>query len=157
MSIPEHKNLGKKELILITYKVITQTISRTQNCKYLTEIYHDNPALINPVTANSLGIYNGDKIEVISDIGSIVTTTKITEGIVPGIIAISIHCGHWEYGRFASNKKSPFGRYDDADLNNIWWKDKRGVHPNWIIPNLPEPISGEQRWLDTVVRVKKVT
>jgi anaerobic selenocysteine-containing dehydrogenase len=155
--IPEHRNLGEKELILVTYKVVVQTISRTQNCKYLTEIYHDNPALINPVTASFLGISNGDKIEVLSDIGKIMTTAKITEGIVPGIIAISTHCGHWEYGRFASNKKSPFGRYDDPDLDNIWWEDKRGVHPNWIIPNLPEPIAGAQRWLDTVVKVKRVT
>jgi len=92
--IPEHRKLGEKELILITYKVIVQTNSRTQNCKYLTEIYHDNPALINPVTTSSLGISHGDKIEVVSDLGSIVTTTKITEGIVPGIIAISTHCGH---------------------------------------------------------------
>ncbi len=155
--VPEHINLGKTELILVTYKVMVQSHSRTQNCKYLTEIYHDNPALINPVTAGLLGISNGDKIEVVSDIGSIVTTAKITEGIVPAIIAISNHCGHWEYGRFASNKESPFGRDDDQDLNNIWWKGKRGVHPNWIIPNLPEPVAGQQRWHDTVVRVQKVT
>jgi hypothetical protein len=29
------------------------------------------------------------------------------------------------------------------------------VHPNWIIPNKPDPISGEMRWNDTVVSVEK--
>lgn len=30
-----------------------------------------------------------------------------------------------------------------------------GVNPNWIIPNSPDPISGQQRFMDTVVTVAK--
>jgi hypothetical protein len=29
------------------------------------------------------------------------------------------------------------------------------VHPNWIIPNKPDPINGQQAWMDTVVKVTK--
>ena len=48
------------ELVLTTYKVATQIHSRSQNCKWLTEIYHDNPAWINPATAKAQGIEDGD-------------------------------------------------------------------------------------------------
>ncbi|NQU56065.1 MAG: hypothetical protein HQ513_02445, partial [Rhodospirillales bacterium] len=37
-----------------------------------------------------------------------------------------------------------------------WWTDD-GVHPNWIIDNASEPISGQQRWMDTVVSVSKAS
>jgi anaerobic selenocysteine-containing dehydrogenase len=152
--VPEHQQMKDGELILTTYKVRTQTHSRTQNCKYLTEDYYDNPALVNPETAFRLGIKDGDKIEVASRVGKIVTRVKVTHGIHPSAIAISYHCGHWQYGRYASGKKAPFGRDDDVDLKFKWWKEN-GEHPNWIIPNSPDPISGQQRWMDTVVSVKR--
>jgi thiosulfate reductase/polysulfide reductase chain A len=30
------------------------------------------------------------------------------------------------------------------------------VHPNWAIANSPDPINGQQRWMDTVVKVTRV-
>ncbi len=153
--IPEHGKMSGEELILTTYKVKAQTHSRTQNCKLLTEEYHANPAWINPETARKLGIKNGDVIEVKSDVGKFLTKAKVTHGIHPAAIAVSYHCGHWRYGRYASGHKSPFGRDDDIDLNLKWWTDN-GEHPNWAIPNWPDPISGQQRWMDTVVRVRRV-
>ena len=160
MAIPEHKNLKDSELILTTYKVNVQTHSRTQGCKYLSEIYHDNPAMISTATANSLNIKHGDKIKVKSDVGEIETTANVTEHIKPGVIAISMHCGHWQWGRFATANqiKNPLANAKsealDPDLSRIWWKEK-GVHPNWIIPNAGDPVSGMQRWMDTVVSVRK--
>ena len=44
MPVPEHRNMGQNELVLTTFKVAVQTHSRTQISKWLTEIYHDNPA-----------------------------------------------------------------------------------------------------------------
>jgi anaerobic selenocysteine-containing dehydrogenase len=152
--IPDHEKMGPKDLILTTYKVAVQIHSRSANCKWLTEAYHDNPAWINPVTAKRLGIKDGNKIKVKSEIGQITTTAKVTEGVVPGIVAISHHLGHWEYGRYASGKKAPLAGDNDPDLKHKWWK-KHGVHPNWIIPNRPDPINGQQRWMDTVVKVTK--
>jgi anaerobic selenocysteine-containing dehydrogenase len=155
MAIPEHEKMGSGDLILTTYKVPVQIHSRSANCKWLTEIYHDNPAMMNPVSAKPLGIKDGDKIKVKSAVGEITTTANVTEGVVPGIVAISHHLGHWEYGRYASGKKVPFGAGDDPDLKLKHW-NTYGVHPNWIIPNKPDPINGQQAWMDTVVKVTKV-
>jgi thiosulfate reductase/polysulfide reductase chain A len=153
-SIKEHENMKSNELILTTYKVAVHIHSRSTNCKWLTEIYHDNPAQINSVTAAQLGIKNGDKIKLKSSIGEIITKANVTEEIVTGAIAISHHLGHWEYGRYASGKKAPLAGDNDPDLKLKTW-DTYGVHPNWIIPNKPDPISGQQAWMDTVVTVTK--
>lgn len=156
MSIPEHEQMKDNELVLTTYKVATQVHSRTQSNAFLSELYHRNPAMIHPVTANQFGIRDGDRIKVTSEIGSIETIADVREGIIPGVIAISHHCGHWAYGRAATagTEHSPFWRKDEA-LARIWWKEK-GAHPNWIIPNKGDPISGQQRWMDTVVKIQKV-
>jgi anaerobic selenocysteine-containing dehydrogenase len=154
MAIPEHEKMGSGDLILTTYKVPVQIHSRSANCKWLTEIYHDNPAMINPQSAKTLGINTGDKITVKSAIGEITTTANVTPGVVPGVVAISHHLGHWEYGRYASGKKVPVGAGDDPDLKLKHW-NTYGVHPNWIIPNKPDPINGQQAWMDTVVKVTK--
>jgi anaerobic selenocysteine-containing dehydrogenase len=137
MPIPEHEEMGPDALIMTTYKLA-----------------HDNPAKINTATARKLGIKDGDKIKVKSSVGEITTRASVTEAVVPGIVAISHHLGHWEYGRYASGKKAPFAGDDDPDLKLKWW-NTYGVHPNWIIPNSPDPINGQQRWMDTVVRVSK--
>ena len=151
--IPEHEAMRPGELILTTYKVATQIHSRSANCKYLTELFHDNPAWINPVTAEAKGIADGDAITVRSRTGKMTTRARVTPAIVPGTIAISHHCGHWEYGRYASGKEAPMGR-DEPDVARIWWKSN-GAHPNWVIGNNADPISGQLRWMDEVVSVAK--
>ncbi|GAB4239366.1 MAG: hypothetical protein Kow0032_26440 [Methyloligellaceae bacterium] len=157
--VPEHQNMDPEGLILTTFKVNVQSHSRTQNCKWLTEIYHSNPAWINPETARARGIENGDLIKVTSEVGEITTKARVTPAVVPGVIAISNHCGHWKYGRYASGKATPKelrSDIQDPDAHRIWWSDDHGAHPNWLIPNKADPIGGEQRWNDTVVRVEKV-
>jgi len=154
--IPEHVKMAKDDLHLTTYKVAVHSHSRTAHCKWLAEIKHDNPAWINSKTAAERGIKDGDSIKVSSDIGSITTTAHVTEGIIPGIVAISHHFGRQHSGIYGSGKSSPIagGASADPDAKNMWW-DKHGTHPNSIIPNSSDPISGGQRWMDTVVRVAK--
>jgi thiosulfate reductase / polysulfide reductase chain A len=154
--VPEHEKMGADDLILTTYKVAVHIHSRSSNCKWLSEIYHENPARINSRTAAKLGIRTGDKIKLKSESGEIVTKAQVVEGLVPGVVAISHHCGHWQYGRYASGKQAPLndGGVDERDSRLIWW-DSHGVHPNWIIPNRPDPIGGQQCWMDTIVKVTK--
>ncbi len=154
--IPEHVKMADDEMNLTTYKVAVHTHSRTAHCKWLTEIKHDNPGWINTKTAEARGIKNGDEIRVFNDLGEIKTTAYVTEGIVPGVIAISHHLGRRHSGVYGSGNASPTsgGAASDPDVKNIWWK-KHGTHPNAIIPNSSDPISGTQRWMDTVVRVAK--
>jgi anaerobic selenocysteine-containing dehydrogenase len=154
MPIPHHQNLSKDDLILTTFKVPMQTHSRTQNCKWLTELYHENPAWINSVTAARRGIADGDMIRVKSHIGEIVTVAKVTEGVHPEAIAISHHAGHWAHGIYASGEESQI-HITEADVKNKWWKSN-GEHVNLIIPRVGDPISGSMCWMDTVVTVEKV-
>jgi anaerobic selenocysteine-containing dehydrogenase len=155
--IAEHEAMKEDELILTTFKVNVQTHSRTQNCKWLTEIYHENPAWINPETAAARGIGDGALVKVRSEVGEITTKARVTPAVIPGVVAISFHCGHWQYGRYASGKPAPeeVGELPDADASRIWWEGKNGVHCNWIIPLKADPISGQMRAMDTVVTVSR--
>ena len=153
MPIPEHEKMAADELVLTTYKAAVQSHSRTQNCKWLTELYHTNPAWLNPKTAAARGIKDRDKIKVTGALGSVVTRARVTEGVHPGVIAISNHCGHWAYGEYASLKKSAV-HVAEPDSKRIWWKNN-GAHPNWIIANQGDPIGGQLRYMDTVVKVEK--
>jgi len=153
--VPAHAAMADDELILTTYKVNVQSHSRTQNCKWLTEIYHENPAWINPETAARFGLSEGDKVRIESQLQAIETKVRVTPAVFPGVISISNHCGHWEYGRIASGRPTPTSRDDDPDYARKWWTDN-GVHPNWIIPSNPDPINGQQCWMDTVVKVSRV-
>lgn len=153
---PEHTAMGKDDMILTTYKVAVHSHSRTTHCKWLAEIKHDNPGWINSKTAAERGIKDGDSIKVKSHVGEITTTAYVTEGIVPGVIAISHHFGRKFSGKFANGKGVPVngGGAADPDSKLMNW-DKHGVHPNAVIPNSSDPISGTQRWMDTVVQVSK--
>ena len=154
MPIPSHQKMNANELILTTFKVNVQTHSRTQNCKWLTELYHENPAWINTKTAEKRGIKDGDWIKITSEVGELVTKARVTQAIYPRAIAISNHAGHWAWGSYASRKKSfNFRHESDSDLK--WWKDN-GAHVNRIIPIVGDPISGAMCWNDTVVTVEKV-
>lgn len=160
--LPVYKRLPSRdkkpgELILGAYKVNVHTQSRTASLKYLAELYHKNPAWINPGAAASLAIGDGDLIRITSPLGYIVTRAHVTEGIHPEVISISTACGHAAYGRLATLKhRDPDAEWalgGDPDItNNVWWDD-RGVHPNPIIRLSVDPIGGSQAWFDTVVTV----
>jgi anaerobic selenocysteine-containing dehydrogenase len=180
MKIPEHESLNSDELILTTYKIATQIHSRRQNCKYLTEITHHEPAWINSNTASALGIADGDTVKLTRSrtlyndkdvteslrMGTAQTSmeveVRVTDAIHPSAIAISHHLGHWAYGRYASGNPAPLATSDsgqtaqvaaDPDVNLKWW-NKYGYRANWIIPNAGDPIGGGQRIFDTVVKVE---
>jgi anaerobic selenocysteine-containing dehydrogenase len=154
MPIPEHEAMAEDELILITFKVPVHAHSRTQNCKWLSELYHDNRALIHPTAAGERGLSDGDRVTVRSAIGEIVTRVRVTEGVHPEAIAISHHCGHWSQGVYASGSKTP-NHIERPDSKLRWWTD-HGVHVNLIVPNRGDPIAGSMCWNDTVVTVSKV-
>jgi anaerobic selenocysteine-containing dehydrogenase len=152
--IPEHAARKSDELYLTTYKVAVHIHSRSAHTKLLSEMYHDNPGWINPATAAKFGIKDGDQIKLESPLNSIVTKARVTERIVPDTIAISYHLGRSESGRYASGRTSPFGHNNDPDLQNKWWTEK-GVHPNPLMTNSPDPISGQCRFMDNVVKISK--
>ena len=149
----EHARMGPDDLILTSFKAGTQTQSRTQNCKWLSEINHDNPALIHPETAVKRGIRNGDKIQIRSSVGEIVTHAFVTEGVHPLAVVVSHHGGHWAQGLYASGKVNPI-HVEEPEERLKWWKDN-GTHANLVIPIKGDPIGGAMCWNDTVVQVSK--
>ncbi|MDI7260764.1 MAG: molybdopterin-dependent oxidoreductase [Thermodesulfobacteriota bacterium] len=152
--IPHHQRLGDGEFHLITFQWNVHTYSLTANCKWLTEIVHTNPLWINEEIAKRVGLKNGDRVKITSQVGSLITPVFTTQGIHPKVMALSDSLGRWHYGRIARGK--PF-QSEDPETSLIWWgKHGTGVHPNPIIPILPDPSGGGQGWMDTVVRVEKV-
>ena len=102
------------------------------------------------------------------------------QGIHPNAIAMSNSCGHTQYTSVAQATKQPATEgalvgsdaetyHDDDWQRNMWWEDKSGGDPtkwkkntgngwnqNKLLPIAPDPISGQQAFHDTVVRVKKL-
>ena len=99
------------------------------------------------------------------------------EGIHPRAIAMSNSCGHWQYTRVARAEKaspnegylvgSDGKTYRDADWErNMWWQDDTGYDPqrwktntgngwnqNRLLPISPDPVTGQQAFHSTVVRI----
>ncbi len=155
VAVPEHSKMKDDELILTTFKHNVQALSNTGNGGWLNEIHHDNPVWINPVTASVRGISEGDSITIKSRIGDVAAKAMVTPTVAPGIVAVSSHLGRWEGGRYASGNRTPFSVDDDLHDQYQWWKSG-GTNANWIIPDNPEPVSGQQCWMDTIVTITKI-
>lgn len=184
--VPEHRSIKDDQLVMISFKVNVQIHSRSQNCKWLQEIYYKNPVWLNPVTAKKLlgdDVKEGDLIRIKSQMpelapnkgegvtkaSAITARLHLTEGVHPGVLAVSFHCGHWAYGRYASGKPLDGGITGaKPDGENTWWQtgakapadptnwsELAGVNPNWIISNTPARVSGQFRSNDTIVSISR--
>ncbi len=54
--------------------------------------------------ASTLGIKDGDRVELSSELGSVEAAAFVTPGIHPDVVAIAAGQGHWSYGRYASGR-----------------------------------------------------
>lgn len=90
---------------------------------------------INPVTAATLGIGEGDVVEVASAHGSLRTAAVVSPGIAPDVIAMPVGQGHTTFTRYASG---------------------RGENPVALLAPLTEPETGSLAWAATRVRVTRV-
>ena len=136
-------NTGTDELILITFSknIIS---SQLANCKYLTEIAHDNPLWIHPETAKTKGIKNGDRVRLQTSAGEIETKVRLTESIHPQTVALARDFGHWAIGNIAQAKKF---KSADSDTSLLFWEDKgNGAHMNSIISRNRDAIGEGQVW-----------
>ena len=99
----------------------------------LTSVVYGSWAELNPVTADELGISEGDVLEVESPAGSVRVPALIYPAIRPGVVAIPIGQGHTAYGRYARD---------------------RGVNPIHIVETLIDDQSGDLAWAATRVKLK---
>jgi len=188
--IPGHQEVrvDDEKFILTTFKVNVHTQSRTANQKWLSEIWHYNPMWINREAGKRLRLREGDEVIVTtwrhpyrafgdkaipadgSRVGDLRVRVHLTDAIHPKVIAISNHCGHWEYGRTATAMAGkgdiPYRNFTfakpDRDVDeNIWWSEAKGGNgagyaPNSIMQINPDPVSGQQGWFDNIATIRKV-
>lgn len=101
-------------------------------------------------------------------------------GIHPQAIAMSNSCGHWQYTNVAKAQKQSNGEehlqgsdtdgYRDEDWErNMWWEDTsggdtskwkqntgNGWNQNRLMPIAPDPITGQQAFHSTIVKVTRL-
>ena len=176
---PDFIDRDKGEMLLLpNFRLPTLIHTRSANAKWLYELSHKNPVWMNPIDARRIGVKSGELIRVETETGYFVDLVWVTEGIKPGIIAMSHHLGRWRLrndvgvNKQASNpaelsvvgenglkltvqqpKSRAFSSWD-PDTERIWWKDV-GVHQNLTHAVHPDPISGAHCWLQKAQNVTK--
>ena len=175
---PDNIHREKGEMLLLpNFRLPTLIHTRSANAKWLYEISHKNPLWMHPEDATRLGVETGDLLRVDTEIGWFVDKVWITEGIKPGVVAISHHLGRWrlqedqglnkgtsslvrleEDGRGGIKLSIIHGAQawesSDPDTQRIWWTDV-GVHQNLTHAVHPDPVSGAHCWLQKAVNVRK--
>ena len=128
-------------LVLHPYLTATFLDGRGANLPWLqempdpmTSVVYGSWAELNPVTANELGIEEGDVLEVKSPAGSVRVPALIFPAIRPGVVAMPVGQGHTDYGRYARG---------------------RGVNPIHIVATLIDDQSGDLAWAATRVKIRK--
>ncbi|MCA9623909.1 MAG: formate dehydrogenase, partial [Myxococcales bacterium] len=174
---PDNIDRKKGEMILLpNFRLPTLIHTRSANAKWLYELSHKNPVWMNPEDAERLGLKSGELVRVETEIGWFVDVVWVTEGIKPGVVAMSHHLGRWrlqdglgigagmssvveldEKGddrRLKITKGGGPWETFDPDTSRVWWKDV-GVHQNLTHAVHPDPISGAHCWLQKAVNVRK--
>ncbi len=174
---PDNINHEAGEMLLLpTFRLPTLIHTRSANAKWLYEISHKNPLWMNPSDAKRLGLKSGDLTRVETEIGYFVDKVWVTEGMKPGMIAMSHHLGRWrlqdklggnagmsnlvqleqmgsEHKLNILNAGKAWDSFD-PDSSRIWWKDV-GVHQNLTHAVHPDPVSGAHCWLQKATNVRK--
>ena len=175
---PANIDRDKGEMILLpNFRLPTLIHTRSANCKWLYEISHANPIWMHPSDASRIGVGSGDLVRVETVIGWFVDKVWVTEGIKPGIIAMSHHLGRWRLkddeggsrgmSGLAQLDETPDGEHrlrmlkggtawksSDPDTARIWWEDI-GVHQNLTHAVQPDPVSGHHVWLQKALSVRR--
>ena len=174
---PRHIDRDAGEMVLLpNFRLPTLIHTRSANAKWLYELSHRNPVWMNPLDAERIGVGQGDLIRVDTEIGWFIDKVWITEGIKPGIIAMSHHLGRWRLHQSAGGNPgmTALAQLDaagtahklrlldggrawqsvDPDTSRIWWKDV-GVHQNLTHAVHPDPHSGAHCWLQKARSVRK--
>jgi anaerobic selenocysteine-containing dehydrogenase len=174
---PDNIDRDKGEMLLLpNFRLPTLIHTRSANAKWLYEISHANPVWMHPSDAQRIGVQSGELARVETEIGWFVDKVYVTEGIKPGIVAMSHHLGRWRLADDAGGNPgmTALAQLDqddqgghtlnileggkawktfDPDTSRIWWKDV-GVHQNLTHGVHPDPISGAHCWLQRAVNVR---
>ncbi|MEU5849163.1 molybdopterin-dependent oxidoreductase [Saccharopolyspora shandongensis] len=166
-------DIAAGELVLVpTFRLPTLIHTRSGNAKYLNEISNTHPLWLNSADARRHGVDTGGLVRISTEIGYFVCRVWVTEGIRPGVCALSHHMGRWrlhpgEGSRWVAGMvelSHPDGEHtfmlrhktgiapfdsDDPDSARIDWQDP-GVHQNLAFAVHPDPWSGMHCWLQKI-------
>jgi anaerobic selenocysteine-containing dehydrogenase len=175
---PEKIDRDKGEMLLLpNFRLPTLIHTRSANSKWLYELSHRNPVWLHPEDAARLDVGTGDLVRVETEIGHLVDRVWVTEGLRPGVLALSHHLGRWrlkdeegvnqsasslvrlerpEEGVWRIRILKGGGPYRsfDPDTSRVWWNDV-GVHQNLTHGVHPDPISGGHCWHQKAVNVRR--
>ena len=165
---PDEINRDAGEMLLLpNFRLPTLIHTRSANAKWLYEITHKNPVWMHPTDARRIGVKTGGLVRVETEIGYLVDKVWVTEGIKPGIVAMSHHLGRWRLKDDMGVNPSSSNLVElheegaehhmqviqgakayesfDPDTSRVWWEDV-GVHQNLTHGVHPDPISGAHCW-----------
>jgi thiosulfate reductase/polysulfide reductase chain A len=120
-------------LYLVNWKEASHTHTRTQNNPWLLEIKSDNPLVIHPDTAATLGIADGEQVVVESPHGSVPARARTTRRMHPEVVGLQHGFGHSALGRLAKG---------------------RGTRDGILRPTKADPLSGMSLHKEACVRVR---
>ncbi len=145
-------------LYLTTYKMSWHTQMHTIRHPWLVSIQPKNFVEMSRADAEALGIHTGDQVRVTSPSSpeGAAGQAYVSETIMPGVVAVSHHFGHWE---MSSRPHQVDGAESAFDATR-----GKGVAPNPIMRldpvlgnvSLQDKIGGSASFYDTRVRVVKV-
>lgn len=93
---------------------------------------------INPATAKTRGIADGDRVRIKNSVGQIEGIARHFDGIRPDTVALPMIHGHWARGRWEKAKRAP-----SASVNEL-------------VANVSEPIAGLACFHSGTVFVEKI-
>ncbi len=129
---PLDKASSAYPLSLINWKEALHTHSRTMNNRWLMELRGENVLWINTTKASSLGIKDGDTVDVQNEFGAAKAKARVTGRIHPDVVGMCHGFGHWGLGPVAKG---------------------RGTNDTQFVPGRAEAISGMAVHKDAAVRV----
>ncbi len=143
---------------LITYKSVRHGQARTAANPWLMALQPENFVDLSGADAAALGVETGDKVLVssVSNLAGVVGRAWVTEGLRPGVVAISHHFGHWELGSRPSEidgAQQPFDPSRGAGIQPTLLMRRDAKLGN---VSLQSKIGGSCSFYDTRVKVEKV-
>ena len=121
-------------LYLINWKEASHTHTRSQNNPLLVGLKGSNPLIVNPETAERLGIADGDEVIVESPNGLTRAVAEVSRRMHPEVVGLQHGFGHRALGRVAKGRGTAV-----SDLNTIRY----------------DPLSGQACHKEICVRVRK--
>jgi anaerobic selenocysteine-containing dehydrogenase len=143
---------------LITYKTVHHGQARTNVNPWLMLIIPENYVEISASDAAAMRVQFGDRVKVTSASNreGIVGKAKVTQGLKPGVVAISHHYGHWESHARPHIIDGITTGYDPSRGAGIQPTQIMRTDKQYSNVSLQDPIGGSCSFYDTWVNVKKV-